>query len=151
MNTRKSKTKLLGENKIKTILKIKKTRLKEICVENSIVQWIVPEAQRKITLSSGKMGESLEVYSPDGQLELQLVWTSGGASLKIAVAKLDICTTGEISMNCDSFNVSALQGISMKSSGTVSINSGEIRAKTNKSIHLDGEKIRLNSPEGEDK
>jgi hypothetical protein len=47
--------------------------------------------------------------------------------------------------------VSALQGISMESNGSVTIKSDEIRAKTTKSIHLDGEKIRLNSPEGEDK
>ena len=151
MSTKKTKSKLLGNKKIKPSLKIKKTPLKEICKENSVIQWTVPEAQRKITLSSGKTGESLEVYSPDGQLEFQLVWTSEGPILKIAVAKLELCTTGEISMNCDSFNVSALQGISMKSNGSVTIKSDEIRAKTTKSIHLDGEKIRLNSPEGEDK
>lgn len=151
MNTKKTKIELLGKKKIKGSSKVKNIPSKEICEEEAVIQWIAPEAQRKITLSSGKTGESLEVYSPDGQLEFQLVWTSGGPILKIAVAKLEICTTGEISMNCDSFNVSASQGISMKSSGSVSIKSDEIRAKTTKSIHLDGEKIRLNSPEVEDK
>jgi len=150
MNTKKTKTKLIGKKKIKISSKTKNISLKEINGKDSIIQWIVPEAQRKITLSSGKTGESLEVYSPDGQLEFQLVWTSEGPILKIAVAKLEICTTGEISMNCDSFNVSALQGISMESNGSVTIKSDEIRAKTTKSIHLNGEKIRLNSPEGED-
>ena len=151
MNTKKTKTKLIGKKKIKISSKTKNISLKEINGKDSIIQWIVPEAQRKITLSSGKTGESLEVYSPDGQLEFQLVWTSEGPILKIAVAKLEICTTGEISMNCDSFNVSALQGISLESNGSVTIKSDEIRAKTTKSIHLEGEKIRLNSPEGEDK
>ena len=151
MNTKKTKTKLIGKKKIKISSKTKNISLKDINGKDSIIQWIVPEAQRKITLSSGKTGESLEVYSPDGQLEFQLVWTSEGPILKIAVAKLEICTTGEISMNCDSFNLSALQGISMESNGSVTIKSDEIRAKTTKSIHLDGEKIRLNSPEGEDK
>lgn len=151
MNTKKTKIELLGKKKTESSSKNKKIPLKEISGEDAVIQWIVPEAQRKITLSSGKTGESLEVYSPDGQLEFQLVWTSGGPILKIAVAKLELCTTGEISMNCDSFNVSALQGISMESNGSVTIKSDEIRAKTTKSIHLDGEKIRLNSPEGEDK
>ena len=150
MNTKKTKIKLLSKKKTAPSSKTKKIPLKKNCGEGSVIQWIVPEAQRKITLSSGKTGESLEVYSPEGQLEFQLVWTSEGPILKIAVAKLEICTTGEISMNCDSFNVSALQGISMESNGSVTIKSDEIRAKTTKSIHLNGEKIRLNSPEGED-
>ena len=84
MNTKKTKIELLGKKKTKSSSKAKKIPLKEISGEDAVIQWIVPEAQRKITLSSGKTGESLEVYSPDGQLEFQLVWTSGGPILKIA-------------------------------------------------------------------
>jgi hypothetical protein len=151
MRIKKPKTKVEKKKIIKTKSKTKKSPSRELHTKNSVIQWIAPEAQRKITLSSGKEGESLEVHSPDGQLEFQLVWTSSGPILKIAVAKLELFTTGEIAMNCGSFNVSALQGISMESKGPVTINSAEIRAKTTKSIHLDGEKIRLNSPEGQDK
>jgi len=155
MRIKKTKTEVEKKKNIKakskTKSKTKKSSSKKNPTKDSVIQWIAPKAQRKITLSSGKTGESLEVHSPDGQLEFQLEWTSGGPILKIAIAKLELCTTGEIAMNCGSFSVSALRGISMESKGSVSINSDEIRAKTTKSIHLDGEKIRLNSPEGQDK
>ena len=67
MNTKKTKIELLSNKKTDPNSKTKKIPLKEISGEDAVFQWIVPEAQRKITLSSGKTGESLEGYLPNKQ------------------------------------------------------------------------------------
>ena len=116
----------------------------------SNIQLIAPISKRKILLSTGSLGDTLTIVSPDKKMELQVEWGVNGAVVKIAVAQIELVAERSIGLKCSKFQVHASEGIEIKSEGGLMIQTDEIRARTEKSIHLEGEKIRLNSPEGED-
>lgn len=75
--------------------------------------------------------EHLTVRSPDGTMEVQIVLTPAGAVVRVAAARLEVAAP-DVAVTCDNFRVEA---------------AGEFRVKAGKSIHLNGETVRLNCTE----
>ncbi len=82
-----------------------------------------------VTVADGE--ERLVVRSPDGAVEVQVVFTPDGPVVRVAAARLEVA--------CGSLDVTA--------GGAVNIKADEFRVKTQKSIHLNGETVRLNCTE----
>ncbi|MFO0850714.1 MAG: hypothetical protein U0871_19480 [Gemmataceae bacterium] len=89
------------------------------------------------TVAVGLVGgeEQLVVRSPDGAVEVQVVLTAAGAVVRVGAARLEVAAA-EVAVDCRSLAISAADG--------VSVTAGEFRVKTDKSIHLNGETVRLN-------
>ena len=125
----------------------KKSLLKS---EGSKIELLAPKSKRTISLVTSKFGDTLTVYSPDKKMEFHLEWGLNGPVVKIGVARIELVAKDSIGLKCSNFKVHASEGIEIQSEGELKIQTAEIRARTAKSIHLEGEKIRLNSPEEDD-
>jgi hypothetical protein len=90
---------------------------------------------RSLTVQVADGQEHLTVRSPDGAVEVQIVLTPAGAVVRLAAAKLEVAAS-DVAVKCDTFAVEA--------TGGVKIDAGEFRVKTDQSIHLNGETVRLN-------
>ncbi len=83
---------------------------------------------RRLAVHSAGGEEALEVRSPDGTLEVLIRFTPAGAVVRVAAAKLEV----------------AADELAVTVAGGVSVRAGEFRVTTDKSIHLNGETVRLN-------
>ena len=93
---------------------------------------------RTLTVRPDAQGESIEVRSASGDLELALVLTPQGPVLKLRGVRLQLDSTESVDLTCKQFNVHTQQGINLTSEG-------EFRLKTQGQSHLDAELIHLNS------
>src|SRR5215207_5758922 len=96
---------------------------------------------RAVSVAAVTDEERLIVHSPDGVVEVQVSLTVAGPVVRVAVGgRLEIAASGDVAVRCRSLDVRAVDG--------VRIEADEFRAKTVRSIHLNGETVRLNCPEG---
>ncbi len=85
-----------------------------------------------VTQGDGWQPENLKVFSPEGRVEVEIVLTAEGPVVRVSGAALTLDSAGSISM---------------RASGPVGIEAEELRVKTRRSVHLNGETIRLNCDE----
>lgn len=99
---------------------------------------------RTVLLRTSDGGEQLEIRSPDGDVEVSIALTSAGPVVTLRGARLELESTGRVGVSCETFDVHARGGIALRSEKTLRIDAGELRAKTEEDIHLNGAFIRLN-------
>lgn len=85
-----------------------------------------------VTQGDGWQPENLKVFSPEGRVEVEIVLTAQGPVVRVSGAALTLDSAGSISM---------------RAAGPVGIEAEELRVKTRRSVHLNGETIRLNCDE----
>lgn len=85
-----------------------------------------------VTQGDGWQPENLKVFSPEGRVEVEIVLTADGPLVRVSGAALTLDSAGSISM---------------RAAGPVGIEAEELRVKTRRSVHLNGETIRLNCDE----
>jgi phage gp45-like len=96
---------------------------------------------RAVAVAAEPGEERLTVHSPDGVVEVQVALTAAGPVVRVAVGgRLVIAASGDVAVRCQSLDVRA--------AGGVRIESDEFRAKTVRSVHINGETVRLNCPDG---
>jgi hypothetical protein len=106
----------------------------------SVVERPLPSG-RKLVLRIGDAGEDVEIRSATGELDLRITLTDAGPVVSLRGARLEL-DAPDVAVRCRDFNVQA--------SGTAQIVADELRAKTERDIHLNGSFIRLNcTPESE--
>ena len=90
---------------------------------------------RQVRVSTGAdwQSEHLQVISPDGKVEIEILLTANGPVVRVSGGALQM----------DSPN-----SIQLRAAGGVEIEAEELRVRTRKSVHLNGETIRLNCDEG---
>ncbi|MFM7112189.1 MAG: hypothetical protein ACKO26_13700 [Planctomycetota bacterium] len=86
---------------------------------------------RKVVVSPGDEShpENLRVFSPQGKVEVEILLTAEGPLVRVAGASLSLDSASSISLRAD---------------GPVGIEAEELRVRTRRSVHLNGETIRLN-------
>jgi len=137
---------------------------------SSVGQKIILKSGRQVHLSGGEDKELLVVRSPQGEIELSVRFTAAGPVLNFNAAAFNLQTPGEVKINCRRLQVNSTEAIELNSGGnmvqkisgekktqvrgksfyeahTVNIKSrrGNINAKANDDVCLDGERIKLNS------
>lgn len=100
---------------------------------------LVPVVQRlpsgrSVVVSATAAGERLAVCGPEGGVEVEIALTPNGPVVRVHGAKLEVTAAADVSIACDKFHVTAT----------------EMRVRTEKSIHLNGETVRLNCTEDVD-
>jgi len=77
-------------------------------------------------------GESLEVRTPGGEVEVLITLTAAGPLVRLSGARLELESPDSVSVRCRSFEVRA----------------AEVTVRAEADLRLDGGMIRLNSPDG---
>jgi hypothetical protein len=88
-------------------------------------------------------GEELELRSAKGDLELHIVLTAAGPVVSLRCARLEV-ESPEVAFRCDTFDVEAKRDVRLASEREVTITADELRAKTERDIHLNGAYVRIN-------
>jgi hypothetical protein len=115
-----------------------------------------PEAFPPAELPSGRCirvrvdeeGESLEVLSPKGDLEIGIQLTAEGPVLKLRGARLEIDSTDTVAVQCRRFEVKALEDLKVQTGGELAFESGanlEVRSKGD--TNIDADWVNLNCKE----
>lgn len=91
-------------------------------------------AGRKLRILPGSetTNEHLEILSPSGQVEVEIVLTAEGPLVRVNGGALRLTST---------------RSINLEAAGPVHIDAQELRVRTKRSVHLNGETIRLNCDE----
>lgn len=93
---------------------------------------------RAVELAVAGSQENVLIRAPDGTVEVKILLDENGPRLQISAGRLELAAE-ELSVNCQQLDINAETG--------VNIRGGEFRVKTEKSVHLNGETIRLNCNE----
>jgi len=96
-----------------------------------------------LQLRTSAEGEELELRSARGDLDLRIVLTAAGPVVSLRCARLEV-ESPEVAFRCDTFDVHAKGDVRLASEREVSITADELRAKTERDIHLNGAYVRLN-------
>ncbi len=90
---------------------------------------------RQVRVSTGAdwQSEHLQVISRDGKVEIEILLTANGPVVRVSGGALQMDSAGSIQL---------------RAAGGVEIEAEELRVRTRKSVHLNGETIRLNCDEG---
>jgi hypothetical protein len=91
---------------------------------------------RAVALSVRNDVEELQVTSPDGMLELKVIFGVEGPVVSLRCTRLELTSPDTVSVRCRKFEV--------ETTDAVSISGGELRATTSGNMWLNGEKIFLN-------
>jgi hypothetical protein len=83
----------------------------------------------RVSAGAGHQTDQMEILSPDGRVEVEILLTASGPMVRVHGGSLKMSST---------------QSIQLESAGPVEINADELRVRTTRSVHLDGETIRLN-------
>lgn len=102
---------------------------------------------RSVIVRLSRGCEELEVRSPDGMVEVQILLTEQGPVVRLAGARLELESPDSIAVRCRHFEVHSREETTLHSDGAVRLTGQELRARTQGDIHLDGEYILLNCEE----
>ena len=106
---------------------------------------------RSLAVRGGNDGgdESIEIRSPDGQLELTVKLTDDGPVLSLKAAAVNIDAAKSVSLRCEDLDIEASKNLRLGSKGEVAIESGDdIRVRSVGQTFIDGEYVNLNCLDG---
>jgi hypothetical protein len=90
-------------------------------------------------------GETLEVRSADGTLELRIALTPDGPVLSLRGVRLEIDSTEAVAVRCKEFAVETTGGLNLRAGGDVRVNAvGEVGLRSSGPTNLDAEVLNLN-------
>ncbi len=88
--------------------------------------------------------EGLEIRSPAGDVEVRIILTENGPEVNLRGARLEMEAIDTVALRCRRFEVQSPEGTELTSSGDVQITGRELKVRTERDIHMNGEVIRLN-------
>lgn len=83
----------------------------------------------RVSAGTDPQTDQMEILSADGRVEVEILLTANGPMVRVHGGSLKMTST---------------QSIQLESAGPVDIRAEELRVRTTRSVHLDGETIRLN-------
>lgn len=108
--------------------------------------------------------DRLTLQAPNGQLLLSLELSPEGVRMSVSGTSLSLHALDEVDIQCSRFRVQARERVELASAGEVSVEAagairstgltqelratlGDVQVVANDDVRVDGERIRLNSPE----
>jgi hypothetical protein len=102
---------------------------------------------RLLVVRSSDGGESIEVHTPAGQVEVHIALTDAGPLVRLRAARLELEATDAVAVRCRRFELEAREALELHSAGKVHVTGQELRVRTQDDIHMNGAIIRLNCDE----
>ena len=84
---------------------------------------------RQLRVIDGRAGETVEVRSPDGVVELRVRLTDDGPVLEFEAARIDLRASHDVNVECERFSVRAREDMQLRSA---------------EDIHIDGDNVLIN-------
>lgn len=81
--------------------------------------------------------EGLQVFSPDGRIELSVRFTPQGPVLSFAGARLDLSQASEINLNCERLTLNGSRRVEV-------VSGGDLVVRGQQGVHVDGENVFIN-------
>jgi phage gp45-like len=97
-----------------------------------------------VIVKIGENQEEMEVRSPSGDVEVQIVLTANGPVVRLRGARLELESPETVAVDCKRFEVHASEKTELRSEGEVRVTGQGMRVQTQGDIHLNGDYIRLN-------
>jgi len=108
-----------------------------------------------VEIASNESGATLRLRdtAASAGLEIEIGWSPQGPVVRVRAARIDFETTADINLRCNSFQVEAAQGISLRAQGdltasgaavAVEAREGRVVARANDDVQLLGEQVLLN-------
>jgi len=108
-----------------------------------------------VEIASNEGGATLRLRdtATSAGLEIEIGWSPQGPVARVRAARIDFETTADVSLRCNSFQVEAARGISLRAQGdltasgaavAVEAREGRVVARANDDVQLLGEQILLN-------
>ncbi|AKT41264.1 hypothetical protein [Chondromyces crocatus] len=108
--------------------------------------------------------EVLRLRAPDGRICLKIALSPSGPEVELSSVGLSIVSDGDVRVACDRFEVAAKRGLTLATGGDLRAEAegqieteafgqrhrarlGDIALQANDDVSLDGERIRLNTPQ----
>lgn len=105
---------------------------------------------RKVQIRVEDDGETLEVRSPTGEVEVGIRLTAEGPVLQLRGVRLEIDSTDTVAVNCRRFELNADEALALRSGAEISVASdADIRVRSEGDTHLDGDWVNINCQERE--
>jgi len=97
----------------------------------------------------GDERQVLRLEAPDGRVCLTISLHAGGAAVELAASSLRVATTGDVQFDCERLQVNARDRIDLVAGTDIGLAArlGNVDLVANDDVSLQGERIRLNSPE----
>ena len=93
-------------------------------------------------------GETLEVVSPSGDVEVGIRLTPEGPVLKLRGARLEIDSTETVAINCRRFELNADEVLELRAGAGVAVQSdADIQFRSEGQTHIDGDWVNINCDE----
>jgi hypothetical protein len=110
---------------------------------------------RVVEIASSDDGATLRLRDTGATegLEIEIAWSPQGPVARVRAARIDLQTTADVSLRCNSFAVETSQGISLRAQGDVTASGaavaveareGRVVARANDDVQLLGEQVLLN-------
>jgi hypothetical protein len=103
-----------------------------------------PRSRRSVLVKRTDAGETLEVRSPAGDLELRITFDEDGPTVYARATRMALETSDTLALRCRTLEVNTLDGIRLASEGSLQLAGRDMRVKTAGDIDLNGDVIRLN-------
>ena len=95
--------------------------------------------------SNSSSGETIEIRSSSGQVELRIRMTEDGPVLQLDGVKLEISAQESVAVRCQDFTVEAKNAVNITSQAGVRVQSeAEVQIESTADVRVKGEKIWLN-------
>ncbi|QDU61820.1 hypothetical protein Pan216_26850 [Planctomycetes bacterium Pan216] len=101
---------------------------------------------RSITLRTDEQQDTVEIRSPQGDVELTIVLTDAGPVVSLKGAKLEMEAVDTLSMSCRRLDVKSKERATIYSDEDIVLASRETKLRSSDDITLNGAHIRMNSP-----
>ncbi len=109
-------------------------------------------------------GDELAVLAPDGRLCVTIELTERGPSVRIEAAELSVASRGKMQLSADSLTLTSDNDLALVAGGDLRLEAkgklatqafeqsivathGDVAVQANDDVRLDGERVRLNSPD----
>ena len=103
---------------------------------------------RRVVVRLEDDGETLEVVSPGGDIEVGIRLTPEGPVLKLRGARLEIDSTETVAINCRRFELSADEVLELRAGAGVAVQSdADIQFRSEGQTHIDGDWVNINCDE----
>lgn len=105
---------------------------------------------RKVRVRVDDEGETLEVRSPTGEIEVGIRLTSDGPVLQLRGVRLEIDSTDTVAVNCKRFELRADEALALRSGGDISVQTdADIAVRSEGQTHFDGDWVNINCQDRE--
>ena len=109
----------------------------------------LPAGRSLVVLASAEGSSTLEIRSPQGEVEVTIVCGPAGPVVSVRAARLEL-EAPSVGIRCEDFDLSATRSLALRSADLGIQSEGELRLNAVNDVHINGDFLRLNCTDESD-